>query len=272
MPQPPNSSRSSSISSYRARWWQTLACACGLVTLASADTISVNFTPRLNDESQMKPQDEAGAPKFRAAHWNNVLVNGSSGQQSNLMFADGSPTSVNVRYTTDAAGATLPIPVTSSDDRMWKGYIDISRKATIRFTNLPFEGEFQVVVYLDGDNSSDWFTSRVTVGGQEANLEDSENTNWGQGDNKARVYQLPVPGYGGNRPWPRAAGEGNNNEGNYVVFSNLKGNAFNLDVYAQGRAAVNGVQILAGSPAATEGGGSEVEWNGGTLVLRRTNG
>lgn len=68
---------------------------------------------------------------------------------------------------------------------------------------MPIFWQYDVYVYFDGANENQWRTANYgMVGGASRNgVEDSENTNWGTGQNTSEVYQLPYTN--GNKPWPQ---------------------------------------------------------------------
>ena len=162
------------------------------------------------------------------------------------IYDDGSPSTATVDFSTDLANHRLGHTVADGDDRMWKGNLDVQNAATVSFNNLEFVGPYDVYVYFDGSNGAGWRVAEFTIGGTTLSGEDSENTNWGFGQNTGKVYQLPVAGSGGNQPFPTSP---NNNEGNYVVFSGITGDAFTLGAAGGSnnglfRAPINGIQIV----------------------------
>jgi len=219
-------------------------------SVASAATISVNFTSG-DSKSALLPDDVAGAPgaDTELAGWNNVP--GQNGTTTDLLYADGTPSSVSVAVSGAPGHGSwnLPHDPVDANDRFWKGYIDFSTGGSVEVSGLSVTGVYDVYVYFDGSNETNiWRVATFTIGSTSLSGEDSENTNWGSGQNTGKVYQLPLPGSeGANQTWPAAA---TNNEGNYVVFRGVSGDAFTLLASGTGtgdgnlRAPLTGIQIV----------------------------
>lgn len=222
------------------------AYLCGV---ASATTISINFTDAGSVDSTMLSTDIAGVAgtHTRVDNWNNVP--GGNGTTPGLIYSDGSASGASVQVSGSIGNWRItPLAPTGGDDRMWKGYTDFDgNTGTISITGLSLSGTYDVYVYFDGDNGSNWRVATYTLGSSSFSAEDSENTNWGAGQNTGKVYQHPVAGTGGNQTWPVSP---NNNEGNYIVFTGVSGSSFDLLVQGTGgstgtrRAPVNGIQIV----------------------------
>ena len=102
------------------------------------------------------------------------------------------------------------------------------------------------------DNGGDWRVGRYAIGATSYIGEDSENTNWKTGgQNTSGYFQQPTAGGLGNALFlsPPPGRAGNNNEGNYVVFSGLTASSFTLNAAADAwgstpRAPINGIQVI----------------------------
>lgn len=234
-----------------------LCALCLIAAPASAATISVNFTNNGEADSVMDAADVAGASAVagaRVSGWNNVLANGAI-QAPVALTSDsaGSSIATMVGYSGALGSWTLSHAIEGSDqgdDRMWKGYLDADN-AVVNVTNVPYTS-YNLVVYFDGDNAGNWRVASYTIGGVTLSAEDSEGADWGIGRNPNGAYQLPIGGGTGNADYGTLApGEGNNGEGNYVVFTGLTGSSFDLVTDGTGggddnnRAPINGFQIIA---------------------------
>lgn len=215
---------------------------------SQAATISINFTENGSVDSTMLAGDVAGVagPATRVSNWNNVP--GGDNSASNLVYSDGTNSGASVQITGSIGAYHLDHAVTTGDDRMWKGYADFNENpGMLSFTNLNLTGTFDVYVYFDGNNGTDWRNASFTLGATTFTGEDSEGVSWGVGNNSGKVYQLPVAGGTGNAAWPNSP---NNSEGNYVVFSGVSGSSFDLEVVGGDhagtftRASINGIQIV----------------------------
>lgn len=225
-----------------------LAAASGA---RAATAISINFTDNGSADSTMSSSDVAGLPgaDTQVANWNNANVNGTTGSASGLVDSTGSATGAGVSWTTDLGQWRLGHAVSTGDDRMWKGYMDVQASATVVVTGLSFVGSYDVYIYFDGDNGSAWRVANFAIGGISDGGEDSEGANWGAPgeENQNKVYNLPVAGGPGNLVWPTAGG--NNDEGNYVKLSGITGSSFTLTATGGAsanilRAPINGFQIV----------------------------
>ena len=238
-------------------------CAAVLWTLAfsvEARTLSINFVDDMAVDA-MLPTDVAGVngAGTRVANWNNVLAD-VTGSASGLIYDDGSLSNADITFTSDLGRWRLPITdLTTGDDRMWKGYLDSAGTgSTVTVSGLEPTGLYDVYVYFDGDNGGAWRVGNYTVGAITDGGEDSENTNWGTGQNASKLYQLPVPGPGGNQPF--GSGLTNNDEGNYLLFSGVSGSSFTLTAVGGAnsdgtpRAPINGFQIVQAIPEPSSAG------------------
>lgn len=222
----------------------------------SAATISVNFTDNNSADSVMAPGDIAGVTgaDTRVGNWNNATVNGAAGSASGLVFSNGQASGASLSWTSNLSQWRLGHAVTNADDRLWKGYLDAAGGsldapgASVNITGVPFVGAYDVYVYFDGANGAAWRMANYGIVGQGITAvgEDSENTQWGEGQNAAKVYQMPVAGTGGNAAWPVSP---NNNEGNYVRLSGVTGSSITLAAWGSTntgnlRAPINAIQLV----------------------------
>lgn len=228
-----------------------LASALLLGPEGSAETISINFFDDAGVDA-MLAADLAGVSgaNTRVANWNNVQA-AASGSLGGLLYSNGSNSGASINFTSDLGAWRLPTIVPGDgDDRMWKGYLDAAATgASITLSGLSFVGTYDVYVYFDGENGTNWRVANFTIGAVTDGGEDSENTSWGTGQNAGKTYQLPVPGAGGNLAF--GSGPTNNDEGNYVILSGISGSSFTLSAVgganagnATFRAPVNGIQIV----------------------------
>lgn len=227
-----------------------LFCLAGTAP-AIATTISINFTDNGSADSTMSTSDVAGLPGVgtQVSNWNNANVNGNTGSASGLVDNTGSATGASVSWASDLGQWRLGHSVSTGDDRMWKGYLDVQASATVTVTGLPFVGTYDVYVYFDGDNGTAWRVANFAIGAVSDGGEDSEGANWGVAgeENQNKVYNLPVAGGPGNLVWPTSGG--NNDEGNYVKLSGISGSSFTLTATGGAsanilRAPINGFQIV----------------------------
>ncbi|MBP7951497.1 MAG: hypothetical protein KA004_17790 [Verrucomicrobiales bacterium] len=219
-----------------------------------ATTISINFTDNGSADSTMLASETAGLPgvNTQVANWNNAHVSGTTGSASGLVDNNGAPTGASVSWTTDLGEWRLGHTVSTGDDRMWKGYLDVAASANVTVTGVPFVGLYDVYVYFDGDNGGSWRVANFTIGGVSDGGEDSEDANWGVAgqENQNKVYNLPVAGGAGNQIWPVSP---NNDEGNYVILTGISGSSFTLNAAGGSsadilRAPINGFQIVGTIP------------------------
>lgn len=252
-----------------------LASAAVLLTPESrAETISINFVDNFSIDA-MLAADIAGASgvNTRVANWNNVQA-GATGSLSSLVYNSGSNSGASLSFTTGLGAWRLPgITPGDGDDRMWVGYLDASDTgASVTLSGLTFTGTYDVYVYFDGDNGANWRVGNYSIGAITDGGEDSENTSWGAGQNSVKLYQLAVPGAGGNATF--GSGPTNNDEGNYIVLSGVSGSTFTLNAVAGAsggglRAPINGIQVV--GTAVPEPASAAVLFSGvaGLLGLRR---
>ncbi|GAA5481926.1 hypothetical protein [Haloferula sargassicola] len=234
--------------------------ATALLCEAHASTISVNFTrPSDAVNTTMGASDVAGVAgtQTRVDHWNNVA--GGDGTTSGLAYSDTTASGASITVAGSIGAWGLSQSVSSGDDRMWNGYSDFdNNQGSITVNNLSLTGSYDVYVYFDGQNGSNWKIGEYSIGSTTFSAEDTENTSWGTGNNTAKVYQLPQSGGTSNATWPVSGGNGN--EGNYLVFSGITGSSFTLNVRGTAagdgtyRAPVNGLQIV-GASAVPEASG-----------------
>lgn len=220
-----------------------------------ADAISVNFVDVFGADD-MLPGDVAGFddPTTRVSNWNNVQAS-PAGTADGFVKQNGAATTMAISWTTNLNTWRLPTTLddtSTGDDRMWKGYLDVAGGtsaapgATITVTGIPFTGSYDVYIYFDGDNGTGWRICNYEVNSATGIAggfgEDSESTNWGSGQNTAKVYQFPLAGAGGNAVWPISP---NNSEGNTVRYT-AKGNTLTIKAWGGTgvRAPINGFQLV----------------------------
>ena len=251
-----------------------LASAVLLTPESKAETISINFVDNASVDA-MLAADIAGASgaNTRVANWNNLQA-AATGSLGSLLYSSGSNSGASVSFTSGLGAWRLPgITPGNGDDRMWVGYLDASETgASVTLSGLTFTGTYDVYVYFDGDNGGNWRVGNYTIGAITDGGEDSENTNWGAGQNSVKLYQLPVPGAGGNATF--GSGPTNNDEGNYIVLSGVSGSSFTLTAVAGAsggglRAPINGIQVV--GTAVPEPASAAVFFSGvaGLFALRR---
>lgn len=242
---------------------------------ARADTISVNFVDAVGTDDMLTTDvagyedlnDPSSGLTTRVPNWNNVQA-ATTGSADNLVNKAGTATAASFTWTTNLGNWRLPTVLDDSstgDDRMWKGYLDAAGgstdapAATLSFTGIPYTGAYDVYIYLDGDNGGSWRVGTyetVSEGPVSTKFgEDSENTNWGAGQNTGKIYQYPLAGLGGNETWPVSP---NNSEGNVVKLSSVKGSSFTLKAWGSAfsdiaRAPINGFQIVEAGDADGDG-------------------
>ncbi len=245
-----------------------VAVAAFSVASASA-TISINFN---GTGAAMAVADEAGVLAARASNWNNIAGGNSSLGSLNDTVLGATSASVSISGGgLGMGGWRLNLGTTTGDSAMWDGFFETDgTPATISVANLPYATAYDVYVYFDGDNDRQWRSANYTIGATSFNgVEDSENTNWGKGQNASKIYQHAVPGGSGNGIWPVVGP--NNNEGNYIVFSGVTGASFDLILQGSAaesvlRVAVNGMQIV---PVPEPSSSALLGLGGLALVLRR---
>ncbi len=231
--------------------WLSIFTAAALTGVSSSATISVNFTD--SDAENLASSELAGAPGVdtRVGNWNNVRA-GKTGEAAGLVDSEGTVTGVGISFSSDLGGwRTGSIGTDDGDGKLWRGYLDADSGSSILVSGLDPLLAYDVYIYFDGDNGSNWRVAEFTVNGITLAGEDSENTNWGAGQNTGRIYQQPVAGPNGNQPFT-GDGSPNNSEGNYVKFANVSGDitisAVGGATTASGgvkRAPINGFQIVA---------------------------
>ncbi len=236
------------------------AVAAFTTAAASAAAINLNFQ---GTAPAMGAADVAGAPGVADSNWNNVTGAGGTYGTTTVAISGGG---------LGTGGWTLPAtsPIGTGDGMMYHGFFETDgTAATISVSGLSY-ALYDVYVYFDGDNAAQWRTANYSIGATSFNgVEDSENTNWGTGQNVNMVYQLPTATGTGNSNWPVTGP--NNNEGNYVKFSGVTGSSFDLimkGAASQGtvRGVINGMQIVQiPEPSST----ALLGLGGLALVLRR---
>ncbi len=166
-------------------------------------------------------------------NWNTAA--GSAGTVTSLAQSDGAVSAAAVTWACGNIWST-PIAESPGDYRMMKGYLDNSSttNTTVTVANLPSaytNNGYSVYVYCDGDNGGSAKTGIYTIGATSYSATDNANVN-----------------YSGTQV------QANNSAGSYVVFSNLTASGFTLVAStASTRAPVNGIQIVANTPAAPTG-------------------
>lgn len=226
-----------------------------LLVHAEAATISVNFVDVVGVDS-MAPSDLAGAPGAgtRVTNWNNIQA-AANGAAAGLVYDSGAASATAVSFASDLGTWRNGFAAADGDSKMWKGYLDTANSTTVNVSGLSFVGSYDVVIYFDGDNGGQWRVGNYTIGATTLGGEDSENTNWGSGQNTGLVYQVPLAGSGGNASWPISP---NNGEGNYVRFTGITGSSFTITAGGGAssdipRAPINGFQIVGTVPEPATG-------------------
>ena len=246
------------------------------VLLASVSTtrattvISVNFVGNAGAAGTMASTDVAGLPTAQSPvpgvntfvpNWNNAPGDSAAGSTAGLINSVGSATVASVAWTSDlggwSLGDTLSGANSTANRTMMKGYLDAATAGSVTVSGLTgtdFGNPYTVIVYFDGDNGAQWRVGSYTLGATTLGGEDSEGVNFNAGglaggnENPDGLFQLPVAGGVGNAVWPVAGG--NNNEGNYVVFTGVTGSSFTINMTSTAfgdiaRAPINGFQIIA---------------------------
>jgi len=222
-----------------------------LANAAGAVPISINFLGGRDNEyiAPMDYWEVAGMDAVADDHWNNAGGR-YGGTLHNLMDGAGVNTGASIQWQSPfGAWSIYNLPDRPGNDRMMKGYIDADnvRGSSVTVTNLPFS-EFDVYIYFDGENEGDWRKAQYTIGSKFDEGEDSEWTDFHVGgQNPNGLFQFPLPGAGGNQPFPTLY---NNDEGNTILLSGITGNSFTLTARATEwggwypRAPINGIQIV----------------------------
>ncbi|HEX2746688.1 MAG TPA: hypothetical protein VHM91_01720 [Verrucomicrobiales bacterium] len=241
------------------------------VSAAQATTvISVNFVGNAGAAGTMASTDVAGLPNAQSPvpgvntfvpNWNNAPGNSTSGSMPGLVNSAGSATVAGVSWTSDLGGWSLADTASganaTANRTMMKGYLDAATAGSVTVSGLTggdFGNPYTVIVYFDGDNGGSWRVGSYTLGSTTLSGEDSEGVNFNAGglaggnENPDGLFQIPVAGGTGNAVWPVAGG--NNNEGNYVVFTGVTGSSFTINMTSTAfadiaRAPINGFQIIA---------------------------
>ncbi len=243
-----------------------------LVGVVQAGTISVNFVGSAGDAGILAVGELAGNSAVTgsyAANWNNAF--GASGLGITLSDSLGNSTGVTLSYFT--ALGTWSIPNTAGgtnvaggeNPKMMKGYLDADeRGSTVTLSGLnSYFRSYQVLLYFDGDNEYDWRVGQYTItnNADSSQLfgesgEDSEyvDFNSGYGNNANGMFQIPVPGGIPNQDWPTSP---NNNEGNFLITSNLNADSITITSMPTSwqftpRVPLNGIQVI-GVPAPEPG-------------------
>ena len=235
-----------------------------LAVSVSAEIISLNFTGR-SSAFTLGSSDLAGLVgnetgnalgSTMVGNWNNLNGNTGSGV-GNLM--DSSGAIINGVTASWSADNVWDLPNTtggsntSANRTMMQGYLDNDAENAVSITVAGLEalsGSYSVVVYIDGNNDTNWTRGSYTIGGTTVVNEDSEGVdfNSGSGNNANGLFQIPVAGATGNQAWPFSP---NNSEGNMIIFTGISGSSFTLtatpgdalDMDVQ-RAPINGIQIV----------------------------
>ncbi len=234
-----------------------------LAGICGAEIISLNFTGR-SSAYTLGSSDLAGLVgnesgntlgSTMVANWNNL--NGNTGsnvgnlKNSSGTVADGVTVSWSADNVWDLSDTTSGAN-TSANTTMMRGYLDNASEnmTSISLSGLQVSGTYSVIVYIDGNNSTNWTRGTYTIGGTSVLNEDSENVdfNSGSGNNANGLFQIPVADGTGNQNWPVSP---NNSEGNMIIFTGLTGSGFTLtatpgsaqDMNNQ-RAPINGIQIV----------------------------
>jgi len=199
---------------------------------APAASVSVNFEGResnVADSNLLDPADFAGV--VAVANWNNA--SGATGNLTNLIDDSGAATSTDVTWngqstwSWEQSGDAVP---SNGGGSLFNGYLDTSGNNgshSITVSQVPF-AEYDVYVYVDGENNGSARPARFNIGGG-ADVWIDDDANWNGS------Y---VEGAGTNLASATAGA-------NYVRFTGLSGGSFTINAVAETfRAAVNGFQIV----------------------------
>ncbi|CAN5158355.1 hypothetical protein BH23VER1_BH23VER1_20210 [soil metagenome] len=213
-----------------------LALVAATVFLAPAANIAIAATISLNFEgddsngasaNNLGPSEVAGVAP--AARWTNL--SGATGSRSNLPDDSGNPTGAAVTWvgqglwSWENSGRAVP---GNPNGAMFNGYLDSVSDGshTVTVSQIPF-AQYDVVVYVDGENIGQGRPARINVGG--ADIFVNDDSNWdgtfveGTGDSLATA----TPG------------------ANYVRFTGLTASSVTITSHAEPfRTAINGLQIV----------------------------
>lgn len=214
---------------------------------ANADSIGINFMGGEGNYNPnggiLAPSDVAGAhggsnPDLRQANWNNVLPdNAVNGSYSALADNHGVATAAAINVSGVSGLWSLPIPNTTADQRLMRGYLDpVLTIARVEVSGIPY-AQYDVVVYGDGSNDNNLRIGRYEIGGLPPVYMFDNNVNF-----DGTFTQVPSSSnanLGHNTP-----------AGNFTIFSGLSSPSFVLTATPDAtdgfepRAPLNAVQII----------------------------
>jgi hypothetical protein len=217
----------------------------GILTITNTSTvISINFTGASTNNGTSSPLDASEvAGVLAVANWNNS-TNQASGALDHLVDSSGIATPASVTWSADGIG-TVAVANNPGDDRMMKGYLDVTDTdtGTVTVANLPDSiagGSYDVIVYFDGANGSAGRVAKFTLGS--ATIVGKDNTSFSGGYIQATNTSDETY---------------NTLADNFVLFTNVTGSSFTVSTTpgwasdGNPHAEFNGLQIVAGSAART---------------------
>lgn len=197
----------------------------------AANVLSINFVgggPANGTPAAMGATESAGVVK--AVNWNNLV--GKSGTQNNLRQSSGASSTASVTWSANGTDSLKRTDI-AGDARMMKGYLSTSNTSTTTVTisglGAPYTtNTYDIYFYLDGDNVN---------------------------ATRSGVYQIGTTKYTGTdvtgATFNGAYALGNNRNGNYMLYANLKAASFTLTATpgtstdGTKQAPINGIQIVA---------------------------
>lgn len=241
-----------------------------LPVVAGAAVVSVNFSAGRSNEGDnafpLAATDLAGNPNVAESYtsnWNNAP--GASATDLALVDSANAATSLRLSYSTDLGGWSLPNTAGGgnlsggANPQMMRGYLDAADNGRVTVTGLAsYFKSFQVTIFFDGDNGGNWRVASYTIVDNATSLqlfqgfgEDSEGVDFNAGggasgnENPDGLFQVPVPGGGGNLMWPASP---NNGEGNFLLSDALTADSITIRMAGTAgdihRAPINGLQFI----------------------------
>ena len=196
-----------------------------------ADMIGVNFVGRGTVYSQpLDATESAGAPGFTQVNWNNAEGSSNSTGQS-LHDENNQATGATLTWTYAAKSNTY-ISDTPGDRRMMRGYISqhsLAPTVTVSGLGSAFTSPgYDVLVYFDGENSTDW-TTNYTISVGVADIATISGKDLADANFSGTFDDATTDG-----------------TGNYLRFTGLTSSAFTLTATpVTGSAPINAIQIVA---------------------------
>lgn len=206
-----------------------------------AKSIGIDFGD--SQTTLMGADETAGTPEYEQANWNSRLQAGT-GTVEGLVDNTGQATTASVSWTCQATWRTGVTDV-PGDMRLMKGYLDTgnSTTTTVTVSGIPYS-RYDLVIYMDGSNDSDWRVGRYTVvdpANGSVLAGPIFNRDAANSDFSGVYVQTPVTStenLGANTP-----------AGNYIIIPNLTVASFRLEATPASagsntlRAPVNAIQI-----------------------------